>query len=76
MGNKRKKGKRKKNDVVVGEGAVALDRFNGKAEGTLAYYTALWLTLRQGGAQRMEREAPGSTAKNIKIIEITSYRSP
>jgi len=33
-------------------------------------------SLDQVSAQRMEREAPGSTAKDAKIIEITSYRFP
>jgi len=33
-------------------------------------------SLDQVSAERMEREAPGSTAKDAKIIEITSYRSP
>ncbi len=32
------------------DGITTLDRFNGKAEGTGAYYTALWVTLSQAGA--------------------------
>jgi len=32
------------------DGIETLDRFNGKAEGTVAYYTALWVTLSQAGA--------------------------
>ncbi len=32
------------------DGITTLDRFNGKAEGTVAYYTALWVTLSQAGA--------------------------
>ncbi len=32
------------------DGIETLDRFNGKAEGTIAYYTALWVTLAQAGA--------------------------
>lgn len=32
------------------EGIGTLDRFNGKAEGTVAYYTAIWLTLTKAGA--------------------------
>jgi hypothetical protein len=33
-------------------------------------------SLDQVSAERMEREAPGSTAKDAKIIETTSYRFP
>ena len=32
------------------EGITTLGRFNGKAEGTVAYYTALWVALSQAGA--------------------------
>ncbi len=32
------------------DGIKTLDRFNGKAEGTVAYYTALWVTLSEAGA--------------------------
>ncbi len=32
------------------DGIETLDRFNGKAEGTIAYYTALWVTLSEAGA--------------------------
>ncbi len=32
------------------DGIETLDRFNGKAEGTVAYYAALWVTLSQAGA--------------------------
>ncbi len=32
------------------DGITTLDRFNGKAEGTIAYYTALWVTLSEAGA--------------------------
>ncbi len=35
------------------DGITTLNRFNGKAEGTVAYYTALWLILSQGGAPEL-----------------------
>ena len=35
------------------EGIGTLDRFNGGAEGTVAYYTAIWLTLTQAGAPEL-----------------------
>ncbi len=32
------------------DGITTLDCFNGKPEGTIAYYTALWVTLSEAGA--------------------------
>ncbi len=35
------------------EGITTLDRFNGEAEGTVAYYTALWVALSEAGAPEL-----------------------
>ena len=54
--------------------------WNGKEQGWQLTNTLMGLivggdaSLDQVSAERMEREAPGSTSEDAKIIEITSYR--
>ena len=45
------------------EGIQTLDRFNGGAEGTVAYYTALWMILGERGAPRLLTEQLGEVVQ-------------
>lgn len=49
------------------EGIQALDRFNGGAQGTVAYYTDLWMILSKRGAPKLLTEQLGQV--NQALVE-------